>query len=252
MKLITTVFLIIVSFTVTGQTIPNTFNDESWAVKVKQIDDFVDRFNNELNYIQNGVVVKNKLSSESRKKVLLSLFDAQKQHDRALVEEFVNYVVGFDYYIKFGLTEIESIVNVFSTYKNQKFDLDLFLKMESLPDGSSKWVIFNSSSSKYPWKEMASNPQKFINPSNHNLRFSGLGKYLNGGNDIKELFSDTFTLDEFSVFVHEIAQGNLVIGDIRNVRYSINIMDKYRLYVNYTDSDSKNSGWLITEIESIE
>ncbi len=234
-----------------AQSLENTFYDENWAVRVKQIDDFVDRFNNELNFIKNGVIVKNKLAQENRSGIILSLFNSSKEIDQKLIENFVSLVLDKDYYIKLGLTDITCVLTTKSVYKNENISIDFYLKIETLSDGSMKWVIYNAIPSKYPWQKIEFNPNKFINPSNHNLRFSSLGKFINESNDIKGIFSDKFVVDEFSILVHEIIQGNLIIGDIKDLKYNINVLDQYKVSIDYIDNVEKKSGWLITELSSI-
>jgi hypothetical protein len=231
-----------------AQSLQNTFYDGDWAVRVKQLDDFVDRFNNELNYINGGVVVKNKLSEESRKNVILSLFNSSKSFDLEMKERFASLVLDNDYYIKLGQTDMNCILTAKSVYKNENLVVDFSLQIERLSDGSMKWVIYDAKPSKHPWKKIEFNPNKFINPSNHNLRFSSLGKFINEGNDIKGIFSDEFVVDEFSILVHEIIQGNLIIGGVKNLKYNFNILDQYNISIDYIDSSGKNSGWLISEL----
>lgn len=230
------------------QSFDHTFYDEVWSVKVKQIDDFVDRFNNELNFLKNGSLVKNKFSEDTRPSLLYSLINYEKIKNQPLIDSFVNHIDNNKYLLQLGRDQIDCILTVAASYKQQKFQMNLVLQIEVLDDAAMKWVITDAQSSNYPWKPMASNPQKFINPSNHNLRFSNLFKFINEGNDIQGMFVENFRLDNLSIVVHELLEGNLVIEEIKDINYQIEISDQIKFLVSYFDVPSKPSGWLISEI----
>lgn len=249
------VFLILIQLSsVDGysQALENTFYDETWSLKVKQIDDFVDRFNNELNFISNGNIIKNKLPPETRSKLLSSLIYSENVKNTELVNEFVNLVDAEGYYLKFGDDDIKCILSVASLFNEKQFNFDFHLKIEKLNDGSMKWVIVDVNSTSYPWNSIAQNPQKFINPSNHNLRFSNLFRIINGENDIQGVFEESFELDNLSIIIHEIMRGNMAIKSITDVNYSFSILEKYKVLVSYFDTSGKQSGWLISNIEKLE
>jgi hypothetical protein len=231
-----------------GQGFDNAFYDEVWSVKVKQIDDFVDRFNNELNFLKNGSLVKNKFSSDTRPKLLTSLINYDKIKNQSLIDAFIKSVDENNYFLQLGKDDIQCILNVEAIYKGKRFNLDLILRIEVIENGAMKWVITDAKTQAYPWKSIATNPSKFINPSNHNLRFSNLFKFINEGNDIQGMFADDFTLDNFSIIVHEIIEGNLQIKEIRDINYRIHIQTDIKFLVSYFDVPSKPSGWLISEI----
>lgn len=240
--------LLICSFIAEAQSIENSFLDENWALKVKQLDDFVDRFNNKLNYTQSRTIVKNELAPDQRKAVLASLFNPSLVSGQELVSEFIKKVDSLGYQIIFGQTNIISRLGVTSIYKEKPFNFELQMIIESEPDGSMKWVIVDTFSPKYPWSTIEPNPNKFINPSNHNLRFSSLSKLINDGNDIQGIFTKDFKLDDFSILVHEILEGNLEIKGIKDLTYQLYILDEYQLIVKYLEGGNKISGWLISEI----
>lgn len=231
-----------------GQGIDNTFYDEVWSVKVKQIDDFMDRFNNEINFLKNGSRVKNKFSPDTRPKLLSSLINYEKIKDQALIDSFIQHIDKENHYLKLGLGDIRCMLNVEAQFKQKKFDLLLELRIYVLSNGSMKWIISDANANSYPWNKIAQNPNNFINPSNHNLRFSNLFKFINEGNDIKGIFSDNFQLDNFSIMVHEFMEGNLQIKEIKDINYKIYINEEIRFMVSYFDKPSKPSGWLISEI----
>ncbi|GHB29414.1 hypothetical protein [Mongoliitalea lutea] len=231
-----------------GQGLSNTFYDEVWSVKVKQIDDFVDRFNNEINFLKNGSLVKNKFSPETRPKLLSSLVNYDKVKDQLLVEDFIQWIYKEEFFLQLGKDNIQCELNVDAFYKQKKFNLDLILKIEVLENGAMKWVISDAKSTSFPWKTIEQNPSKFINPSNHNLRFSNLFKLINEGNDIQGMFANDFELNNFSIIVHEIIEGNLEIKEIKKIDYRISIDEKFKFLVSYFDVPSTPSGWLISEI----
>lgn len=235
-----------------SQGLENSFYDETWSLKVKQIDDFVDRFNNELNFISNGNIIKNKLPPETRIKLLSSLIYSENVKNPELVNEFVNLVDTEVYYLKFGDDDIKCILSVASLFNEKEFNFDFHLKIEKLIDGSMKWVIVDVNSDSYPWNNIAQNPKKFINPSNHNLKFSNLFRIINGDNDIQGIFEEDFELDNLSIIIHEIMSGNMTIKSISDVNYSFRILDKYNILVSYFDTPGKQSGWLISNIENLE
>lgn len=248
MRIILTTLLLFTLYKLNGQTIDKTFYDESWSLKVKQIDDFVDRFNNELNYIDKGVIVKNQLSPDARRKLITALIDKDKVKDMEIVDKLLSTIDSTGYLIEIGATEIKSILTLSSLYKGKAFDFDFHLEIEKLDDGAMKWVIVDSNAENYPWEGIEQNPKKFINPSNHNLRFSSLNKFINDGNDIQGIFNQEFKLDNFSILIHEIIQGNLIVNRIQDLEYRIKLLDQFELQVDYVESNSKISGWLISNI----
>lgn len=235
-----------------SQALENSFYDETWSLKVKQIDDFVDRFNNELNFISNGKIIKNKLPSDTRIKLLSSLIYSENVKNPELVNEFVNMIDTEGFYLKFGDDDIKCILSVASLFNENPFNFDFHLKIEKLDDGAMKWVIVDVNSTSYPWNTIAKNPQKFINPSNHNLRFSNLFRIINGDNDIQGILEEDFELDNLSIIIHQIISGNMAVKSIIDVNYSFDILQKYNALVSYFDTPGKQSGWLISNIVNLE
>jgi hypothetical protein len=224
-----------------------TFNDPVWNVKVKQLDDFLDRFNNQTKYFQNNSTVTHELSEEMHLGLLWSLVNIQ---DTLLINDFISTVVKdkgknvLSFYEGSWFSEIEIEIRYFEQIQK----ISLIMKMEKSVTGGHKWVLASVKEPDKNWLNLNDNPEKFINPTNHNLRFSRLQRHIDGSDDILGLLPNDWEIDYMSIFLYLVSRGDIELLRVNKIKYHFLQIENFIFTVEYFDRPTLKSGWLISEI----
>lgn len=231
-------------------------SDENFVFKVKQIDEFIDRFNNAKatpirEYVQENYAV----DSISHASLLVSLFN---QEDTAWNEEEVrNFVADvtrsqstsqpsstLDFYDGGWYAELDCT----GVYRGKEETFTLVLSLEVLRHGQgSKWVI-NGVSANFLELSYDTDRRRTLNPASHDTDFINLITALQDTVNFRNYLSTRAQPSQLLLFFDELCEGSLAFKHINTITYHFMQIDNWIFKVQDFNRDTSNSGWLISEL----
>ena len=231
------------------------FDENRLTMRVKQLDEFIARFNYENDIWGNPVA--NKQDMEMRKKYVYSLFNEELFDNSSddfpeLYKDFINTVsdVRQPAYIRFTDTDWLAQADCKAIYNGKQIDLTLFLCIEHIEGDRYKWVIIGVKDSLFALNPDKRNPGMLISPTDNELRFMSLPD-LSGKNrqNITNYAPKEYRVDKLTVFNTLIYTGQLHIEYVKAVSYLFFQIPDYVFYVAHFERNIYNVGWLISKVE---
>jgi len=231
--------------------------DESvFYAQTKQVNQFFLRFNGEEDIQGKRYYPGNPgyRDLKARKSYLNILFD----NSSPLINSDVKFVfiddalnkknpAFLDFYSKGWFAEVAATF----TYKKEKVNLILYLKIEKQMDGY-KWVIsnvyFDRFESWFTHLNDTVNLKYFIHPMSHELDFMNLHKAFKEPENLDYYFERDYTPDMTALFVMEMKDGNLNFVTVNNVKFHVFQVPNWYFEISYFNRNSMNSGWLISNV----
>lgn len=257
-------FLLFLLFVVYGECSLYAQNTETWfvdayeqqlEVRVKQIDEFMTRFNFSTSYDGKPISVDSNLK---RKKLnILSLLDwgvfrTQQKTLLPIAEEFCDTICTRHPKISYAESDWFASVDCSAMYKGKSTGLTMLLKPEQIQYDEFKWsiigveckVINTSAINSYKQQSKA-----FISPAEHGINFMSLPSMLKKNpKRISSYVTSSQQAEALSVFEYLVFNGQLAIQEVKKVSYHFHVLD-YAFVVERKDRiNSLNSGWLITQL----
>jgi len=236
------------SFKASGQGLINdsTFLKAKFNLQVKQLGQFIDRFNfDEIVKPSNG-------SQPSRFMNIISLIN---RFDTALTNspttmEFVEFCStdANAVKLKFENPNWYASLDCDFVYKAKEVKGNLILRPEKSEKGGYKWVIAGVNLSILNNDEKDKKVQHFINPMNHEIGFSEITKALIEGRNLEVYSSKEYAYDELSVFFTYLNNKDLVLKQIGDIQFQFYQVLGWFFTVNNFNRSDFNSGWLMSRI----
>ena len=246
----TFVFILSVELTY-GQSI-SFLSDENFAFKVKQIDEFIERFNSaETAQIQQYVREHHALDSLSRTSLVLSLFNQEDTTwDQQNIRMFVSDVLRpsspatINFYDQGWYVEL----NCMGRYKGKDEPFTLVLSLEVMKRSrGAKWVI-ESVSADFLGIGRSQDYRRALNPASYGNNFVDLSEALQDTSNIRNYLNLRRQHSQLLVFLNELHQKNLIFKQINQITYHFLQIDDWIFKVRDFNRDTPNSGWLISEL----
>jgi hypothetical protein len=242
--------------------IPATQNT---VLRVKQFDEFLGRFNYTQDIYGNPIsdYFKEKIS---REEYLNSLLDSEDHRFISGSSEFdPEYIEKIDLFISEAInTENPRFINpnselIFAEAQSI-FDLDgvnttihLILHQET-SNSSVKWVIAGirndfAGISTIPFKDSVIS---IIPPNSNETNFMSLHRAFEDIKNLPGYFYTGFENDNLSILLYYSQKHNLKFIGVQEITYYILDIPGWVLVVKEFNRDSKNSGWLISDVRHID
>ena len=245
--------LLSISLSISAQIGFVDIDSDFYQLRVKNPDEFMQRFNYEQTPRGKTLVYADSLKLE-RLKYIQRLFHSallrKAQKDSLLAKTIISFVkttIDSTYLLSYYSDKWNAELLCDVTYKNKKQKIKLFLKTET-DSLRSKWVIDSCSGNLFNIQPKDS--LYFIGPANHNLNFMELkkmNKFKN--NSISNFKSNHFIQDNVSILFFLIHNKLLSIDNIETITYNFYQIPGYYFKVEKIRDESSNSGWLITDIK---
>lgn len=221
--------------------------------QVKQLDQFIARFNSNENAEGIRIDAKN-TSQEDRAKVLASLFNLELLENKLFKTKalkFIKEVSGSDIRnLSFYDKDYFATVNCHVLYHNKKETLTLTLTVEGDADKGIKWAIIGAQANFLQTKtDKKSNG--IIPPTNHEVEFIHLLEVFNGKNDISNYISEKHTPNELDALAYILKNEELKMISTSIPTYHFLQIPGWVFTVDFYNRNSKNSGWLISHLEEV-
>ena len=228
-------------------------DNENFAFKVKQIDEFMDRFNAVADTpIQQYVREQYAVDSLPRASLVLSLFDREDTTwNEPQVREFVADVAQgsavLDFYDRGWYAELDCI----GRYRGRKEQFTLVLSLEVLRNGrGSKWVI-EGVSANFLQLGYSQDHRRALNPGSYGTDFMGLVDALQDTANVRNYLSTRTQPSQLLLFFNELCEGQLRFERVNAITYHFLQIDNWIFKVRDFNRDVANSGWLISELMKV-
>jgi hypothetical protein len=235
----------------------------NFAWEVKQIDEFIERFND-----ADFTLIKeyNKNSEPvTRENLIKSLFDASRSDwnfDDIL--QFVSQVTNEEdpEYLDFNNENWNAKVHCKIKWKDKLEKIVLKLNIRNLPNGGCKWVLSDIEANflkdkkfseiKQPIFSTTNDYENFLNPISHTNDFMEIDKISENAHDIANYVdkSDKYS-DNMCSFINECQQKNIKILNVTSIVYTFFQIKGWEIEIKQFNRQSRNSGWLISKLSKI-
>lgn len=229
---------------------------ESLYREVKQLDEFIERFN----YKQD--IYGKKITADypiSRPKYLLALFDYQylkglDETGKKRCEEFVQAICNpaNPFYLDFFKPDWYAQTHCNLSYKNKTEKGEIWLKIDVLQNKTCKWVITNVQAPFLELPPRRNDISVFIPPNSHETNFMALPKETEKNTQWLDYTSQNYTPDILSIFLFEGYQKRLKINHIEKTTFHFFQLNGWAFTVEFFNRSEQNSGWLISKIVRLE
>ena len=230
-----------------------------FAMQVKQIDEFIERFNGESNTLLNQYLMKNFPDEPlDRDALIKTLFNqADRSWDLDMIKSFLKEVsdkkrpVLLNYYDDNWYVKLKCQV----LYKNQPETVFLTLTVEKEADYAARWVIRGVEADflciKDP-KEEACLPDEMdknllLNPASHGTDFINIGQVFDRSANINSYLFRNYQTDVLTLFVNEMVSKNIKLDFVESLQYHFIQVPGWAFTVSKFKR-KQNSGWLIDNL----
>lgn len=223
----------------------------NFAHQVKQIDEFIERFNNQDNTLIRRYAERLDTSVRFRRENLVkSLFNASDPGwNKDDIVRFIGQVndTAKPVHLNFFDNHWYAEVNCAVLYRGKPNSLTLVLKIQREKNGASKWVAV-SAMADYLRLPVRLDTTTGLNPLSHATDFmnvdllsadkANIGNYLPAGH-----YNDVL-----SVFLYESQNNRLTIKQVNKITYHFMQVGGWVFTVSRFNRQTRNSGWLISRL----
>ena len=246
------VLLVACSLSAFPQSIPLVINENFLELKVKQIDEFMHRFNFDTRY--DGSIPGDSVSLEERLKNMYTVFKVdrfktQEGKPNELITGLCKYAIDNKIHLLYEDKNWKAEVVCNALLERKKEQVSVFLQTEQIEGLYYKWVLVGVDGRFMDSFQKPVKDSLFISPAEHGISFMTLPRIVKlNVEGVKTLFNKDWKPDPLSVFSYLICTEKLVLKSTERVMYHWNL-GKYSFKVErFEGEDSPNQGWLISEV----
>ena len=260
-------FLCLMCYSLGAQVISTDNGEEElFAYKVKNIDEFMERFNDDLSsFIRREYARQNRPFTLSRKQLIVSLFNRENKSWAAdsTLPEFFDTVLNADLpkFLFFSDSNWYAEANCTFICKKKSVKIPVILHVNSEPGKGTKWMIVGVGKSpvikdtgrvslnyKTPYVVNA----KYISSPSHAIDFVELTNVFTTSMNANYYFdSSVLAQNHVAHFIQLILQGKLAFQYVSNIKYHFYSIPGRIIDVEYFKRDNFNSGWLINGLPKV-
>lgn len=248
-------------------------SDNEFAWEVKQVDEFIERFNDDDEAMIKEYNARYHAQVElNREKLLKSLFNsANKAWNISEVKAFISEVDNKEkpLHINFYDWDWCAKVNCTVIWNKKPENVMLTLRVEKQADESSKWVItgvdakflkpqrLKDSISRQSLRTLPQpiNRTTSLHPYSHSLAFMNISQVSKDKGNIANYFYQPADKDagkdELLTFVNEIMNNRLTIKTAQSIKYQFFQIKGWAFEVQQFNRATRNSGWLISKLTKL-
>ncbi len=217
---------------------------ENYKYEIKQLDEFIMRFN-----LQEMMISPEEDSLWQYKNRIL-LFDkesyiAMQEKSDCMIRQIVNDSLS----IHFSDSTWHATVSCLVRFKEKKDTLTLMLHTQEIKEKVYKWVISDAYGNILNLKSQYHSHYNRIPPTDNELNFISLSNITESNRDNILQYSDsTYTHSSLTTFYTLVYYGLLKIERVIELTYHFKISPDYEFDIKYFNRMEGNSGWLIYNI----
>jgi hypothetical protein len=234
--------------------------DDKFAWEVKQIDEFIERFDAADSTLIQEYNIKNKMAPLTRTNLIKSLFNYErKDWNFTELTAFLHQVDNRAAPVMLSFTDDKWFANVSCsvTQDGKPKTVMLKLKIQKMPAQSFKWVIFDASAAFLSEGGKVTQPvlpppvdkNAFLNPMSHSLNFFNLDMMSLDTRNISNYIalSGDYTND-LGAFVSQCMSHRIKVIGVKSVTYTFLQIKGWDMEIQQFNRASRNSGWLISKL----
>ena len=225
------------------------------TIRVKQLDEFMNRFNYERDIYNQDLVADDSLVFK-RQLYLLSLFDRnylnEAQLDTGLEQQITTFLdlvtdTAQPRFIRFHDGQWHAEGEAVFSYGGKEYTARVTLQTALDSAENSKWVLTGFQAAKFSLTPVDTQTYRALSPVSHELNFGKLAKVTEtDAQNILRYTSESYTPDYLSIALFLIQTGQLKIQYFKTVKYYFAQVPGYVFEVRNFDRNTYNSGWLIS------
>jgi hypothetical protein len=230
---------------------------ERFLWEVKQLDQFIGRFNGEEDLHGRKPKGSKATGQEARGSAMVTLFNQELLKDsafRSIANEFVGSIVknNKESFISFYDREWYSTVVCSVLYKSKPQAITLTLVSEGDSRQGTRWVIAGAEA---PFLKSPAEREvisRIIPPTNHELNFPDLVRAFNqDAENIEEYASAHFRRNQLKALMEAVRKGDVQMKHVQSTTYHFLQVPGWIFTVNFYNRNSRNSGWLISSLKKV-
>lgn len=234
-------------------------DEEAFKFRVKQLTEFIDLFNNNIDYTSRGISAEQGKNLK-REVILLNLFDLNdtrlikdsanysKQYEE-LASAFIRQVSENELHLTKSSEEIFAQAKTAGTFKGKAVKFDILLQQELVGKNMLKWSIADVHADFLEFLQKDTLMLRFLPPSSDELDFKELTRALKDLPYLDQYAVRDYSYDPLSVFFYLINTGELKVEAILEVKYKLLEIPGWEIELSDFNRISKNSGWLISDLK---
>ena len=258
-----TFFIFVVAFRVYSQeiTIGEDWLEEKFKYEVKELDEFIKRFNFEENILnfnnisEEELILEKKDSNnyiEERAMMLFMLFNLRDSNfTEESTSKFIEYCTSSDNNFQISYYDNDWYAEVICKFifKEKEVKIPIVLNLQKGINNGIKWVISSVNIKTLNLDINITDSLKFISPMNHELNFMDLYKVFNEHIDnIDQYYSNNHYLNNLNSFTSLLKEGDLKFVEVEDIKYHFMQIPNWIFTVEYFNRMNTNSGWLISSL----
>jgi hypothetical protein len=233
---------------------------ENMILEVKQLDEFISRFNYQADFFGKPVSesFKKQFTRSAYINFLFNLEDKRLlQNSKDYSESYVNRKNKFikdisgdkDKFIDPLSKEIYAIANCRIFYRNKPEIVNIILRRYIGAD-YVKWVI-HSVDTRFLDLKNEKTELVTLPPNSHETNFISLKKAFDKKINLTNIASEKFVYDQLSVLFFLVSNDFIQFQHVEHLKFRICDFDNWSLIIDNFNRDSQNAGWLISDLEYI-
>lgn len=216
---------------------------ENFKYHVKQIEEFMERFNGEVSLFD-------KKSPDWQQKNLMLLFERDVYMKRRTdADYFIAQAIQRNVRLNFNDSTWLAEATCEADYAGKPTKVKLWLSLESAGKDMLKWVLCGAEGKLLELKPQKAGLGLKISPVDHELNFMSLSSITNReASNIVYYKGRAIQVDQLSVFLALVHERRLKIRHVQNLQFHFNIHGLSFIVSNF-DKEEINSGWLISNFQ---
>lgn len=246
------IFCLFLPFLACGQV--DKVTEESLKSRVKALDEFISRFNYEID--MKGEKVQNRIDMNARKKQLLQLWDFETTQkttelEQKAISDFVNQVCSESKSMLISFKDMDWYAEAECQikFKGKSEKIKVILRVETDTNLLARWSVYALKASFLEIKPKDS--CTYLSPVSHELNFMELAEASNKKKENVINFAPIgYSPDQLSIFFWLIKSGDLQIEYVDKIKYHFLQIPNFIFTVEHFERAGHNVGWLISSLKS--
>jgi hypothetical protein len=232
---------------------------------VKNLDEFIERFNNDSTSEMQLYVKKINVPKLSRETMIKWLFNQLRQNpwNTNDIKAFIKQVDNNTSPVYLNFLDDKWYANVTCSvlWEGKPKTITLKLKVEKDGNSTLKWVIFDidapfiaTSTTKIPQPTIPTpvNNDSYLNPMSHNINFFSIDMVATDTKNIANYLASTiYYSNNLIVFINECLNHKIKIQSVRKVVFDFQQIKGWDFEVEEFTRPDLNSGWLVNKLTKV-
>lgn len=220
---------------------------ENFEYNIKQIDEFILRFN------LKELLIQPDQSAQYERDNRMLLFDKNYYlANEETLTEFLSIVEKEHTTLSFYDSTWYAIAECNVTFQGKKDRITLFLRTEQVKDDIYKWSIMDARGSILELTPKTKSDKLHLLPTDNEVNFIALQSVTTTNAPNITLYDvKSHANDRLSVFNSLVYYKLLKIDNVQELTYCFTQVNGYKFYVKDFVREAKNAGWLIYEVKKV-